>query len=1720
MKHFVLFTKITVLSLVCGIFITAPAVMQSASAAGTVTKTINVKDSSGAALPGALVAVGYEDANAPGGWIWTSPVTTDSSGQAVISNLPQLTEEWTELYVEPPINDSINAFGFMSKDFGNFSLSSSSTVNINLQAATVRVNLVKSNGGAAPVHSWLAYPKDSTRNIWLVPNTLREGPFGLYLDESLNCSNSNGNWDLSFGYPDSSTGEANQSNFSLQATGCNPNRSLSFVEPISNTQVQQANNVWQLQSYKSNFFYNIVAPTDNSMVRGTWLDICKVSDNGDQCYGGQGAAGNVGLPDGVYKLRANPGSSGYAAAEFTATISNSGQTTSLKLGYPASSNSVPLIDGRYKFALGTPNLSGWITKPNGDTLTLTNNQGFDVELLKDMGGGNYNHVTSIWSSGQYAFNLESTGLYKITVRPFGLTDYAGTTSPVITVTNSSGIKLSWNGASALSTVVRNISLSVPNLVLNVLNPNTNQAISYGWVTLEKITGENGQREWAGNLDINDRSPGRAAGLITDGTYLLTANPPQGNQVIAGLAAKQYSLIVSNSGSTLELHRGNSVAGELITPGQNGIYTISVGAANVLGRFLDGSGQPVVSNQSSWANACLQKLMVDGVNWEWITCTNTSSTGAFSISATELGTYRVNVEPQGRSDIAMTTLETFTINSGNLNTFIKNYGDITAASPTLKLRVREPGQSTNIRFSGIEVRKNDQFITWANTMQAGVVAVSLPSAGNYQLIVNPTDLTPNSTRKTYLVTAVVGEGGVITATIAGVTPDSNGISTLNLGTAQIRGHVYLPGSTTPVRDAWVVAMDKETRQEMWQYGSNTNSSGVFGLSLPEGTYSIYARTPNGMVTAGNSDPIGDVTIDASGNVSLTGSAASLSADDFVITLTSPYWHGKVLQPTGTTGVANARVCLNSVINGAFLSSCAFTNSQGVWAMGKPLGFNDFGDNDQLQVAENQNARFAMLTLNGKTAIENSGFVHGGVNSSTDINLRLPSPNFSIRVVYGQDAVPASNMWVNLNRINGGWLGGSQTDSDGIARFYVSDLAHGVQVQIDPANNQEVAAVAATTMKLYQDGDMSGHVQNSVFSDQVTMLPPNLRGLVTDPYSGNVVANTWVELFDAVSGQWKGGANTNRDGYFGISAEANGHYTVRVNPSGNSSSATTNHSFDVVTNGSAVVTAVTDKVTNQAVSTRNYGTGGAFIFPLGRPSVSGKVVDPSNVAVPYSWVVPTDASTNNQLWQIGASSRNDGSFNMAVPDGSYKIQANVPWGTSSLSSSAFCEVTIANGVVSTTARGCVQDNRQILLQLRAPNLRVRVLDSSNQPLANAHVGLGMGAWNANAQTDSNGWAALFVDPAAMYSANGGRISASLQDLWMWIDPPYGNSDVVRTQCRSLQVGTTCANLPQVLIGDGTFADLTLSAVLPAPNTSVYVKLPNNSSAGANAWVSVIQILKNQNGQEIGRNWLAGSNTDSNGKATFNLSDTSVALAIQVEAPWNQRDLYAGAIYESATGVLGLGFSAVNGQNFNLSSPNLVMAAKISNGSAALNNGWVSIEKADPTDNHSTGWIGGYGLDQNGKSSIKLPSSGRFRVTVNPGPGVSGVATVCVVTTDGSGVVSLVSNKCGTGVLANGVVTLPIATGNVTGIITGPNSVPVVGAIVSAKPVNAIDDSRLQVTSTDKNGVYNLDLDTGVHWNITITPVNTSADTTRLASKVLADQAIGGSVNTISTSVTVVG
>ena len=219
-----------------------------------------------------------------------------------------------------------------------------------------------------------------------------------------------------------------------------------------------------------------------------------------------------------------------------------------------------------------------------------------------------------------------------------------------------------------------------------------------------------------------------------------------------------------------------------------------------------------------------------------------------------------------------------------------------------------------------------------------------------------------------------------------------------------------------------------------------------MNVPAGRYKIYAHAPYGNAKLANSDAIGTVTIAADGSVTLADAALSDSrtATSFVLRLNGPYWSGTLTASNGTTLLRDSRACLYVVIANTGIWNCAYTDLNGAWAMSKPTGFTEFDANSRLEIASNIPTSDAMQVVNG-IAIDSVLNKNGGTN----IPLKLQSPNTVIQVV-DKDNLPASNLWVSLDRPNVGWLGGAVTDANGNANFHI-DLSLGFNIRVETSNN---------------------------------------------------------------------------------------------------------------------------------------------------------------------------------------------------------------------------------------------------------------------------------------------------------------------------------------------------------------------------------------------------------------------------------------------------------------------------------------------------------------------------------------------------------------------------------------------------------------------------------------------------------------------------------------------
>lgn len=1435
-------------------------------------------------------------------------------------------------------------------------------------------------------------------------------------------------------------------------------------------------------------FEMLIKKADATVFSNGWVNYCKILNGKTyDCLPGRwiNSDGRLSayLPDGTWQVSVHPQSGLLDATEKSyevIVVDGISTVTGLTVG----ANDI------WTLTTGTPNLSGTLSLVSG-TLTFTNNQNVNFQLQKLVNGNWQGQNGGGWSnSTTWAMTVTPTaGQYRIVARPYNFSDLAESYSDPFWVDGSGKFATSETATSTTALTGFNIVLRAPNLKFKVVNPqaqpsDSNYLIPSGWISIERVTGNS--RYWVGNSDIFAANPGLTGTNITEpGNYVLRVNPPNGSNAIVGLASKDYQMTVVSSDSVTVTSGGVAVTKD------GDRFVLRLATANVTARVLRADGTPAVQSNGKWVNVNLQKLNQYG-DWEWGTSANTDDNGYVSLRVETAGKYRLRIEPYGDSQASITYSTEFTVAANEVDALDKKFGSITLAGPSIRISVATADSpSITLADTSIEIRKDGRWIDWANTSQGKVAGISLNSEGIYEFIVHPNgDLQSTSTKKSYKVIATKDSNGVIVGDVvagAGVAV-SGGVTKLLLSLPTLKGVVKDPTGAVAQANAQVYAVDLANNSEKWDYSVNTNYQGLWSMTLPAGKYKIYARAPWGTSEYGTSNGIGEVVVAADGTTTVPGGYSTAA---FNILLKNPTWSGVVKAPTGDTVIPQARVCL--LISNNW--NCANADSVGHFALSMPESFNSFaGTNPILDIADDAGRAYPMNRIQGETDISTA---LGGVQSNS-VTLRLKAPNTEITVLPSEGALVASNLWVVAERDGVGYLSSGTTDNNGVVKLNIASPSLPFKVRVEVNGNQEIAANFAPTTKSWTSTEISNGTQSSIFRGSVTLSPPNFRFIVREPSTAATpVANTWVELLGGNDGPWLGGTNVDFNGFgnFKLDIPQTGvnNYVMIVNPAWNATTNYTRQAYAVTVAASGNIT-VTNKTSITAVTTQVASGKTVYPLSLGIPSVTGIVIDPDSHTVANSWVVPYNAATNEGYWQQGVNSRNDGQIAMNLATGNYKLEANVPWGTSGVAKSAQCLVNVETGTVQ-SGGSCVVGGtpNTVVLQLRAPNVKF-TLKIGNTPIANANVGVGAGKWWTNAQSNSEGVVSLYIDAVAIRSLNNWNTS---QKLYFWIDPPYGSSTMARWSCSSLETGKPlCKDLPDVpATGEyqGKTSDNGSAWVVQGvtPNTRLKIVDPSSGNELANAWVSVLAM--NSQGNQW---WLAGGNSGIDGYVAMNL-ETATAfssgfnkLVLEVQAPWNQRTTFATNLYTN--GGIGYTYESLTViSDFSPATPNLKLIIKDSNN--YINRyGWMAVEEVNEAGN-SIKWIAGYGLNEYGEGSVFLAAGKRYKITSYPGPGRGGASTSCIVATDSGTppVVTADSAGCGARVVTNDEITIRLNGGNVVGTVVRADGTPVVGAAVYANIPGAATEASAVITVTDETGHYDLQLTANQQWNLKVFPIPSATD-----------------------------
>ena len=475
-------------------------------------------------------------------------------------------------------------------------------------------------------------------------------------------------------------------------------------------------------------------------------------------------------------------------------------------------------------------------------------------------------------------------------------------------------------------------------------------------------------------------------------------------------------------------------------------------------------------------------------------------------------------------------------------------------------------------------------------------------------------------------------------------------------------------------------------------------------------------------------------------------------------------------------------------------------------------------------------------------------------------------------------------------------------------------------------------------------------------------------------------------------------------------------------------------------SDTVKSVRDLNTNETVTATITSSGEKYVFKLGSPSVTGKVLKPDGS--PIQWVnvsphpVTTDTesvtsySKGDMLWQYQTWTNDSGEYSLALPNGTYDLYARV-WGSGYVyTNSAPVRVTVNNSAAAVNTD----------LQLRSPNLTGRVVSpsSSSTAVPNVNISGWYGDQYFDALTDSDGHFGAYIDSSTASCIGKCSLTLYPNDFGEFVAKTYTN------------------------IHKGDLGDLTLGQV----NTKVKIQTPTNGGAAIPnkwSWISVNEI-ETSTGSLLSS---YGASANEQGIAGLALEEGH-KYEITAYPSW---DFYAQ--YSPKTIKIDSYNSADNSLiSIIFDSPNVTFVVQDKNRNPNAW-GWVVIYKLDGTSYNF--YTDGY-LNELGRAAMYIPE-GSYKVHLYPGKG-AGVEGEVPFAISGSG--EMTSSDSNVTINSNNVAIFKLFVGNVTGKVFSSDSTTALANI----PITAIrkDDSSIVVTTvSNKDGSYELNLNAKYSWTV---------------------------------------
>lgn len=623
------------------------------------------------------------------------------------------------------------------------------------------------------------------------------------------------------------------------------------------------------------------------------------------------------------------------------------------------------------------------------------------------------------------------------------------------------------------TIACNITLPSSNFKFKITDvSNSVLQNSYGWIYYADKSSSSIRNL---NPQISYQSGGVGEVFLEDGTWSLQLQPAYNDSENSNTSA----IVIVSGGAVTAV---KNATGDAIFAAA-GFYNIPLPEVNLKGRLT-------FNGETYTASSYVQVKRLEGNYYQYLDGRWVYS-GIYGFKAAP-GTYQIEVRPYSplENGPVMTRVSTCIVAASGTTTC-----DVALKTSNIKGKItNELGDTFRYAYAMLNKFENGKFVSGEGIeISNGLFKMNLED-GTYQISVVPYwDYQGTYTSRQYEVTFVSGALTTVKDLWSSETLTAiAGIYSFKLGTPSVRGKVLEPGSSTIGVPNTNIQVGQAGSSEKWIYGTNTDASGNFALTVPDGTYVIRAIPYGKGFQYGKSE---------TQTISIVNGAV---ASQITLRLRAPNLTGRVVAP-GASPAPLANVNVNIWVDGEYFYTWTDTDGRFGVFVDKPAPncpSNCYLDLNYYQSTDYTYKRYA---ISGLGSIGDKAM--GGVTSR--VTVLLPqSGSATTPNKYSFVSVESVDTATNTSR----WVSGGNTDELGKVGL---NLDEGLKYKLTFYPNWESIGLFAPKVVVIETFTAVSYETMTVIFDR-----PNLKLSVA---SNSGVANSYgwyqVNKLNATSGLYE-------------------------------------------------------------------------------------------------------------------------------------------------------------------------------------------------------------------------------------------------------------------------------------------------------------------------------------------------------------------------------------------------------------------------------------------------------------------------------------------------------------------------------------------------------------------------------------------------------------------------